>query len=90
MENFIEEFYRVGHGIVADLWTTRFDNIKNSMIALPTFDEQVKIANFLDEKTAQIDQAIALKQQQIEKLNELIAKYNVQIEDVTNQISEMY
>ena len=68
--NFIEEFYRVGHGIVADLWTTRFDDIKNSMIALPTFDEQVKIANFLDEKTAQIDQAIALKQQQIEKLGE--------------------
>ena len=68
--NFIEEFYRVGHGIVADLWTTRFDDIKNSMIALPTFDEQVKIANFLDQKTAQIDQAIALKQQQIEKLNE--------------------
>lgn len=68
--NFIEEFYRVGHGIVADLWTTRFDDIKNSMIALPTFDEQTKIANFLDEKTAQIDQAIALKQQQIEKLNE--------------------
>ena len=67
--NFIEEFYRVGHGIVADLWTTRFDDIKNSMIALPTFDEQVKIANFLDQKTAQIDQAIALKQQQIEKLN---------------------
>lgn len=68
--NFIEEFYRVGHGIVADLWTTRFDDIKNSMIALPTFDEQTKIANFLDQKTAQIDQAIALKQQQIEKLNE--------------------
>lgn len=68
--NFIEEFYRVGHGIVADLWTTRFDDIKNSMIALPTFDEQVKIANFLDQKTAQIDQAISLKQQQIEKLNE--------------------
>ena len=68
--NFIEEFYRVGHGIVDDHWTTRFDDIKNSMIALPTFDEQVKIANFLDQKTAQIDQAIALKQQQIEKLGE--------------------
>ena len=68
--NFIEEFYRVGHGIVADLWTTRFDDIKNSMIALPSLDVQTKIANFLDEKTAQIDQAIALKQQQIDKLNE--------------------
>ena len=26
--SFIEEFYRVGHGIVADLWTTRFEDIK--------------------------------------------------------------
>ena len=40
------------------------------MIALPSLDVQTKIANFLDEKTAQIDQAIALKQQQIDKLNE--------------------
>lgn len=67
---FIEEFYRVGHGIVADLWTTRFDNIKNSLISLPSYDEQTKVANFLDQKTKKIDQAISLKQQQISKLEE--------------------
>ena len=37
---------------------------------VPSFKQQKTIANFLDDKTAQIDQAIALKQQQIEKLNE--------------------
>ena len=37
---------------------------------VPSFKQQKAIANFLDDKTAQIDQAIALKQQQIEKLNE--------------------
>ena len=37
---------------------------------VPSFKQQKAIANFLDDKTAQIDQAIALKQQQIEKLGE--------------------
>ena len=47
--SFIEEFYRVGHGIVADLWTTRFEDIKNSLIIFPTLSEQQKIAQFLDD-----------------------------------------
>ena len=46
------------------------DDLKVLQFPLPNFEKQTKIANFLDEKTAQIDQAIALKQQQIEKLNE--------------------
>ena len=50
--------------------TINFNHIANSLLVLPTYIEQTKIANFLDQKTAQIDQAIALKQQQIEKLGE--------------------
>ena len=46
------------------------DDLKVLQFPLPNFEKQTKIANFLDQKTAQIDQAIALKQQQIEKLNE--------------------
>ncbi|GAA0796915.1 restriction endonuclease subunit S [Psychrobacter piscatorii] len=37
---------------------------------IPTYKEQIAIANFLDQKTIQIDQAINLKQRQIEQLNE--------------------
>jgi len=37
---------------------------------VPTLDEQGLIANFLDQKTAQIDAAIAIKEQQIELLKE--------------------
>ena len=33
---FVEENYRIGHGIVADLWTTRYDEMKNIKIALPS------------------------------------------------------
>lgn len=56
--------------LVRDGQALRYDNF--CMIPLPVVpnETQIKIANFLDQKTAQIDQAIALKQQQIEKLGE--------------------
>ena len=68
--SFIEEFYRVGHGIVADLWTTRFEYIKNSLIIFPPLSEQQKIAQFLDDKIAKIDQAVDLAEKQIALLKE--------------------
>jgi type I restriction enzyme S subunit len=68
--NFIEEFYRMGHGIVADLWTTRYDEMKAIMVGIPSYEEQTAIANFLDRKTALIDQAVDIKQKQIELLKE--------------------
>lgn len=68
--SFIEEFYRMGHGIVADLWTTRYDEMKSVIMAIPPCIEQIAIANFLDQKTTQIDEAIALKQKQIALLKE--------------------
>ncbi|NAZ94022.1 restriction endonuclease subunit S [Vibrio toranzoniae] len=37
---------------------------------VPPIDEQVKIASYLDKKTSQIDEAIAIKQKQIELLKE--------------------
>ena len=56
--------------LVRDGQALRYNNF--CMIPLPVVPNQtqIKIANFLDQKTAQIDQAIALKQQQIEKLGE--------------------
>lgn len=67
---FVEEFYRNGHGIVADLWTTRFDEMKFINISVPPVEEQKKIVNFLDDKTAKIDQTIAIKEKEIELLKE--------------------
>lgn len=59
---FQEEFYRWGHGIVADLWTTRFSDMKNIRLFLPNIETQKNIADFLDRETARIDQLIAKKQ----------------------------
>ncbi len=67
---FIEEYYRVGRGIVADLWTTRYDEMKLISLATPQKSEQKAIAEFLDDKTAKIDQAISIKEKEIELLKE--------------------
>lgn len=42
----------------------------NEKVAIPLSKEQTAIANFLDKKTAQIDEAIAIKEKQIEQLKE--------------------
>jgi len=44
--------------------------LKDIYLILPSENEQTAIANFLDRKTAQIDQAIAIKEKQIELLKE--------------------
>lgn len=56
--SFIEEFYRNGRGIVYDLWTTRYFLMKAIIFAYPSLKEQKEIANYLDNKTNQIDQII--------------------------------
>lgn len=67
---FIEEYYRNGRGIVADLWTTRFDEMKMIKVAIPSIKEQEAIANYLDAATSKIDEAIAQQQKMIDLLNE--------------------
>lgn len=59
---FQEEFYRWGHGIVADLWTTRYSEMKNIRLFVPDLETQKAIAGFLDRETARIDQLIDKKQ----------------------------
>lgn len=67
---FAEEFYRWGHGIVADLWTTRWQEMKNIMLPLPSVEMQKKLFEYLTEKSAEIDRLIEIENQQIEKLKE--------------------
>jgi len=67
---FQEEFYRFGKGIVADLWSTNFSEMKDILIPIPTPIEQRAIAAFLDRETAKIDGLIAGQ----EKLIELLAE----------------
>lgn len=67
---FAEEFYRNGHGIVADLWTTKYSEMKNIYIPEPSKEEQTNIADYLDEKCSKIDQTIEDNNKAIELLEE--------------------
>lgn len=67
---FVEEYYRNGRGIVADLWTTRFDEMKMIKVAIPSIKEQETIAKYLDNITSKIDEAIVQQQKMIDLLNE--------------------
>lgn len=53
--NYIEEYYRLGRGIVADLWTTRYSEAKNIFLPFPPLPEQEKIVEYIDSKTNKID-----------------------------------
>lgn len=65
---FADEFYRWGHGIVDDLWTTRWQEMRNISIPVPPLSIQHQIAAYLDQKCTQIDALIANQQKQIERL----------------------
>lgn len=69
-ELFADEFYKWGNGIVDDLWSTKWSNMKNIMVPFPSLEEQQAIAEHLDTKCAQIDTIIAKEQSVIEKLQE--------------------
>lgn len=64
------ELRRYSRGIMDMRLRLYFDKFGDVVVPYPNIKVQKKIVSFLAEKTAQIDQAIALKQQQIEKLNE--------------------
>lgn len=67
-ERFADEFYRWGNGIVDDLWSTKWSNMKRIYIPAPSLQEQHRIADYLNRKCSQIDAIIARQQEVIEKL----------------------
>lgn len=67
---FSEEFYRNGQGLVSDLWTTRWDKMRNIYIPVPPKDEQDQIVRYLDWKVSHINRLIHGYQRQIDLLEE--------------------
>lgn len=67
---FSEEYYRNGRGIVSDLWTTRYSEMKSILLPIPPRDEQDQIVRFLDWKVSTINRLIATKKKQIALLRE--------------------
>ncbi|MCI7566895.1 MAG: restriction endonuclease subunit S [Treponema sp.] len=65
---FSDEYYKNGHGIVDDLWTTSWTEMKKIFIPLPPKETQQRIATYLDKKCNKIEETIQNQQQVIEKL----------------------
>lgn len=86
---FADEFYKWGHGIVDDLWTTNWQDMKNILIPQPPLDEQAEIAEFLDNKCAEIDSIISDKKVILETLEEykksIIYEYVTGKKEVPNE-----
>lgn len=67
---FADEFYKWGHGIVDDLWTTNWQDMKHIDIPVPTLDEQKVIADYLNKAIPEIDALHTDIEKQIETLEE--------------------
>ncbi len=84
-ELFADEFYKWGHGIVNDLWTTRWQEMKNISIVYPSLSEQQKIADYLDKVCGEVDELVALQEKMIEELKAY--KQSVITETVTKGLN---
>ena len=67
---FSEEYYRNGRGIVADLWTTRYSEMKTILLPVPPRAEQDQIVRYLDWQVSKINRLIAAKRKEIALLKE--------------------
>lgn len=66
----IEEFYRNGRGIVADLWTTNYQMMKGMYLPVPPLSEQRAIVSYITERTSKIDTLIEKLTKEIECVKE--------------------
>lgn len=82
--NYIEEFYRNGRGIVADLWTTRYSEMKNIFMPIPPNEEQVSIISAVNNMSEKIDTLTTKLTAQIGYLKEL--KQRIISDAVTGKI----
>ena len=83
---FGDEFYKCGHGIVDDLWTTGWQDMKKIRIPYPSLAEQEKIADVLDSQCSEIDAISADIQKEIETLEQY--KRSVITEAVTKGLDQ--
>ena len=81
---FSDEFYKWGHGIVDDLWTTNWQDMKRISIPEPPLSEQRRIADFLDRRCAEIDAVIERTRATIKEYKKL--KQAVITEGVTKGV----
>jgi len=83
--DYVEEYYRIGRGIVADLWTTRYSEMRNIMVPFPPIAEQHEIVSYINEQCQKIDTLITELQAEIDYLKEY--KQRLIADVVTGQVN---
>lgn len=84
--SFAEEYYRWGSGIVADLWSTRWDKMKNISIPVPEIKEQERIARKLDLIISNIDNIVDKTKLSLDNINKY--KQSIITEAVTKGLDQ--
>ena len=82
---FADEFYKNGHGIVDDLWTTGWQDMKRIVLPVPQYSEQQQITDFLDTQCSEIDATAEDIQKEISLLEDY--KKSVITEAVTKGLN---
>ena len=77
-QKFYEEYYRVGRGIVDDLWTTKFSQMRMLKIPLPSLEEQQKIAKKVNSDLIKVDKII-------NEIESLISYYNENLQALIDE-----
>ncbi len=67
---YVSYFGSASDGVRIGQWDLSKNRMKNIPFVLPSPSEQISIAKFLDQKTAEINEAISIKKKQIGKLIE--------------------
>lgn len=67
-KTYTTEFMRLSGGIRVGQWDLPAEAFENTVVLIPPADEQKEIADYLDNKCAQIEELISAKQSQIETL----------------------
>ena len=81
-----DEFMRLSGGLRVGQWDLSADGLGNTYILIPPYDEQVKIADYLDSKKERIDSIRVGMEAEIEALKEY--KKSVITEAVTNGLNK--
>lgn len=80
------DFQKIFHGMgVGIRLTLSYDELRSMLLVVPSFDEQQRIANYLDKKCAEIDSLIELQEQMIAQLTDY--KQSIITEAVTKGIN---
>lgn len=68
---FADEFYKWGHGIVDDLWTTGWSDMKKIGVPVPSKCEQKQLAEHLNVECSNIDSILSKTRSSIEEYKKL-------------------